>query len=113
MIVVTEASVLRCGHRTGHIKLITSQALVRIDGKLILVRDDPEHRDIDWCDNGSPTTKSCQHTLQVQTGYSALLRIDGQPIVLDNLEGVTDGFPPAGASFQVQSVNQALVSGDA
>jgi hypothetical protein len=113
VIVLTESTVLRCGHKTGHIGLQPSQSLVRIDGKVVLVRPDPEHRPIDWCDNGSPTTKSCQHTLQVHTGYSTLVRIDGQPIVLDNLEGVTDGFPPAGATYQVQLANQSLLRGDA
>jgi hypothetical protein len=108
--VLTEASTVHCGHVTGHVGIDPSQDLVHIEGQRVLVRPDPEHRPIRGCPNTSPVTKACQHTLQVHTGYSAFVRILGQPVVLANLEGVTDGTPPAEASYKVADINQDLVS---
>lgn len=113
MIALVETADVRCGHQRGRVGLDGSQALVRIDGVVVLVQDDPERRPVRGCPNVSTMTRACQHTLHVATGYSTLVRIDGHPIVLDSLAGVTDGMPPSGATYKCVDPAQRLVSASA
>jgi len=113
VIALVETADVRCGHQRGKVGLTGSQSLVRIDDVVVLVRPDPERRPIRGCPNVSAMTKACQTTLQVHVGYSTLVRIDGEPIVLDNLAGVTDGMPPAGATYKCIDPAQRLVSASA
>jgi hypothetical protein len=108
-VILTEKSQLQCGHLMGRVDIDPSQDFVRIEGSRVLVRPDPEHRPIHGCPNISAVTKPCQHTLQVRTGYSTFVRISGEPVVLADLAGVTDGSPPAGAGYQVADPAQDLV----
>ncbi len=71
--------------------------------------DDPQRRDIDWCPNRGMNIKSCGTTLKVDVGYSELVRLGGQRVVLASLDGKTDGTPPQAVHYRVRDPGQRFV----
>lgn len=109
MLAVTEEGVLVCGHQLGRVQIETHQELVRIDGVRVLVAKEPEGRKVRGCPQ-VPPTRPCLVTLGATKGYSELVRISGAPLVLSNLEGRTDGFPPGAVRYLVRDAGQDLVA---
>jgi hypothetical protein len=109
VLLVTAQGVLVCGHQLGIVSVRTGQALVRISGVPVLVATDPEQRQVNGCPQ-VPPTRPCLLTLGVTRGYSELVRINGAPVVLSNLEGRTDGFPPGAVQYLVRDAGQDLVA---
>jgi hypothetical protein len=89
---ITTNGTLHCAHG-GRVDMKPSQHLVRIQGHEVFVARDPEGRPIGGCPIVSP--KPCSQTLQVLTGYSSFLRIDGHRVCLSTVKGITDVAPPA------------------
>jgi len=106
----TKASV-KCGH-DGKVNNVPSQTWVRVDTYPVLVDNDPERRDIGGCPNIGPTMKPCNRTLQAFKGYSSFVRIGGHGVVLDNLDGLTDGTLPGTVHYDVRFPGQTFVSAD-
>ena len=111
MLLLTEDAVLRCDHRNGRVDIAPSQELVRIAGRRVLVATDPERRNIAGCPNVNPAVgmKPCTLTLKVVTGYSTWVRVQGRPVCLDSVLGLTDGTPPGSVPYRVHEAGQALV----
>ena len=107
---LTEDAVVICNHVLGTVSIRPAQDWVTIDGRRVLVDDDPEGRPISGCPNVGATIKPCQRTLKVQEGYSDWIRIDGKGVCLDTVTGLTDGTPPGTVHYRVQSAGQDLVS---
>jgi hypothetical protein len=110
MRLLTEDAVVICNHVLGRVGIRPAQGWVRIDGRRVLVDDDPEGRPISGCPNVGATIKPCQRTLRVQVGYSDWVRIEGKGVCLDTVSGLTDGTPPGTVHYRVQSPGQDLVS---
>jgi hypothetical protein len=98
MIVTTKANV-RCTH-SAPVKLESKQNLVKIDEGFVLVKPDPVGKPVERCPFIGVGIKPCKFTLAVLTGYSDYITIDGDPVVLDTLKGMTDAVPPV-ASYSV------------
>jgi hypothetical protein len=113
MKLLTEDAVLLCNHQLGKVDNVPSQSWVTVEGRRVLVRPDPEHRSIKGCPELPPVSKPCLTTLNVRTGYSAYVRVDGQEVCLDSLAGLTDGNPPGVANYAVARAGQGFVAGDA
>ena len=113
MQLIMENAHLACLHALGRVQNRPSQDLVRIDGNRLLVRPDPERRDIKGCPNMGATIKPCQHTLPVIEGYSTLLAVDGHAVCLDTVRGLTDGTPPGVVEYEVRNPGQSLVGSSA
>lgn len=109
MEVLTEDADLRCAHELGKVNIHAGQGWVRIGGRRVLVEQDPEGCTLSGCPNYGPTIKPCTTTLAVQTGYSALVRIDGRRVCLDAVIGLTDGTPPGTVKYRVRSPGQHFV----
>jgi hypothetical protein len=105
---ITNRSIIRCGH-DGTVITLASQHWVRVGGASVLVAHDPQARPIAACPNVGPTIKPCTVTLRVAQGYSNLIRIDGNAVVLSNLDGLTDGTVPGTVHYQVRNARQNLV----
>lgn len=105
---ITERSIIRCGH-DGAVTALASQRWVTVSGAAVLVADDPQGRVISGCPNVGPTVKPCTVTLRVSAGYSDLIRIGGQAVVLSNLDGLTDGTVPGTVHYQVRAARQSMV----
>jgi hypothetical protein len=108
---VTAQAVIKCAH-DGGVENKPSQHWVTVQGVPVLVADDPEGRGITACPNYGPTIKPCAKTLKVATGYSTRVRIDGAPVVLSHLDGLTDGTPPGVVHYTVRDPGQRLVEAD-
>jgi len=112
MRLLTEDAWISCKHLLGRVQIEASQNWVTIAGRRVLVDNDPEAKTIAGCPNVGPTIKPCLKTLNVQTGYSTFVRIDGRPVCLDTVSGFTDGTPPGVVRYVVREAGQDFVSGD-
>jgi hypothetical protein len=108
--VTTKASI-KCAH-DGKVTNLPTQTWVRVDTYPVLVDNDPEGRDIGGCPNIGPTMKPCNRTLRAFKGYSTYIRIGGHGVVLDNLDGLTDGTLPGTVHYNVRQPGQTYVSAD-
>jgi hypothetical protein len=100
---------LACAH-AGKMGLVNAQSWVTIESRPVLVRPDPEGRSITGCPNIGLGIKPCTLSLKVQEGYSDWVRIDGKPVCLDTVTGLTDGTPPGVVKYLVRAPGQSLVS---
>jgi len=107
-----QLSVIKCDH-DGRVANQPSQTWVRVDNSPVQVATDPEGRSIAACPNYGPTVKPCVKTLKVATGYSGFITIDGHRLVLDNLDGLTDGTPPGLVHYKVRDPKQRYVRANA
>jgi hypothetical protein len=110
MLVMTEDAIVLCTHQLGNVGNQPSQKLVTVNGRRVLVDNDPEQRSIRLCPNIGVTMKPCQNTLKVVVGYSTLAKIDGKKVCLDTVRGLTDGTPPGIVQYEVRAAGQRLVS---
>jgi hypothetical protein len=108
--IVTPADI-RCDH-DGKVANNPSQHWVEIAGHPVLVDNDPEGRSIARCPNIGATMKPCVKTLRVAAGYSNWIQIDGHAIVLDTLDGLTDGTVPGTVHYGVRNPGQSFVEAD-
>ncbi len=106
---LTQDAVLVCQHQTGRVNLGQAQDLVTVNGRTVLVENDPEFRPITGCSNIGATIKPCTLTLKAMAGYSAFIRINGRRVALDTITGLTEGTPPSTIKYQVRSPGQELV----
>lgn len=112
MKLLTEDAVVVCDHEVGLVGNRPTQDWVTVAGRRLLLGPDPEGRPIVGCPNVGPTIKPCTTTLKVQEGYSDLVRVDGRPVCLDTVTGLTDGTPPGVVDYKVRTPGQRLVSQD-
>jgi hypothetical protein len=107
---LTEDAKLICAHLKGIVGIEPTQSLVTIEGRRVLVQPNPEGRKITGCPNFGPMIKPCTLTRRVQKGYSALIRIDKQPVCLDSVRGLTDGTPQGVVEYYVADPGQEFVT---
>ena len=107
---LVEGAELACDHGGATTIERAGQALVRIEGKRVLVRDDPKGEKIRGCPNVGATIKPCTITLPETRGDSTLVRIERNPVCLDTVEGLTDGTPPGVVKYRVRRPGQEFVS---
>ena len=110
MKVLINTARLTCKHMTGEVRLLRFQDFVTIEGHPVLRRNDPELSPVTGCPNAGPTIKPCQLTLPAYKGYSSLVFIEGIPICLDTVTGLTDGTPPGTVDYIVRDPGQSFVS---
>jgi hypothetical protein len=106
---LTARSVIKCAH-DGRVENLPRQHWVRVDGADVLVDSDPVGRRIVACPNFGPTIKPCANTLRVNAGYSTFVKIDGNSVVLSNLDGLTDGTPPGIVHYTLRDPMQTFVA---
>jgi len=111
--IITEDALVVCAHELGKVGLHHRQDYVTINGRKMLVENDPEGCSISACPNIGISIKPCQLTLKVDTGYSTFIRIDGHRLCLDTVVGKTDGTPPGVVIYHVRQPGQDFVEGSA
>lgn len=109
MKLLTEDAVLVCDHENGKVAIAATQDWVTIDGRAVLVDNDPEGRPISGCPNTGAMIKPCTSTLKVKKGYSDFVQIDGKAVCLDTVTGLTDGTPPGIVDYKVRRPGQDWV----
>jgi hypothetical protein len=110
MRVLTNAARLTCKHMIGEVHILRFQDFVTIEGHSVLRSNDPELSLITGCPNAGPTIKPCTLTLAAFEGYSSLVFIEGIPVCLDTITGLTDGTPPGTVDYIVRDPGQAFVN---
>ena len=112
MLLLTEDAVVTCQHVMGKVQIPPSQNFCTINGRRVLVDNDPESKSISGCPNVNPAVgiRPCVTTLAVKQGYSDFVRIGGRRVCLRNIEGLTDGTPPGVVKYIVQQPGQSLVN---
>lgn len=109
---ITEDARIACAHDSGIVTgFAPVQSWVTVHGRRVLVEPDPVGRTIAHCTNLPPMGKPCTTTLAVAHGYSTLARVDGKPVCLDTVRGLTDGVAPV--DYTVRAAGQQLVGSDA
>ncbi len=113
MQVITEDALLICTHVTGTIELKPMQNWVTINGRRVLVENDPEGRAIKNCPNSNPVIGivPCTLTFAVRQGYSDFIRVDGHRVCLDTVRGLTNGSPAGEPQYYVRQPGQDFVGG--
>ncbi|WP_250454443.1 hypothetical protein [Caballeronia sp. ATUFL_M2_KS44] len=112
MLALTEDAVIVCEHAKGVVKLAPSQDFCRVEGRRLLVDDDPEHKGISGCPNLNPAIgmKPCTHTLAVREGYASFVRIGGRRLCIAPLSGLTDGTPAGITHYVTRDPGQTFVN---
>ncbi len=112
MKILTVDATLPCDHKLGKVKLAASQTRVTVQGRPVLVYNDPEGKPIEGCPSSVPIAGilPCTTTLPVFAGYSDLLTIEGRAVCLDTVTGFTTGTPPGTVTYTVARAGQGLVS---
>jgi hypothetical protein len=110
MRVLTEDALLLCDHGAA-VHPAMAQSWVTVAQRRVLVAGDPENRSLSGCPNRNVFLGliPCTTTLAVKQGYSSFVRIDGLPICLDTVSGLTNGTPPATVNYTVKNPGQTLV----
>jgi hypothetical protein len=107
MLWLTEDANLICAHQTGAVTGFSpSQSYVTVSNRRVLIAPDTVGRTIAACNMVPPLGKPCTKTLSVITGYSGLIRINGQAVCMDNLTGTVDAPAPP---YTVRLPGQQLV----
>lgn len=106
---LTEDAVVVCAHENGLVNIIATQDLLSINGRKVLVDNDPEKRPIVGCPMTGVGIYPCTQTLKVKQGYSEFIKVDGHRICLDTVTGLTNGTPPGTVIYKVRSPGQSLV----
>jgi len=107
---VTVDADVRCDHVVGKIGVISTQDLLRVEGRPVVVGEDPVGRPIGGCPNTGVSIKPCNLTLRIQVGRSTFVTIDGRPVIRADLSGFTDGTPPMSVRYTVRDPGQRLVA---
>jgi hypothetical protein len=110
---LTEDALLLCDHG-GQVHVAARQSWVTIDHRRVLVAYDPENCSISDCPNRNVFLGlvPCTTSLPVTAGYSSFIRIDGHPVCLETVTGLTSGTPPGTVAYTVKNPGQTLVKSD-
>lgn len=106
---LTQDTDVRCTHHLGAAPQRSSQDLVRVGQRRVLVSPDPVGRSISGCPNIGVAIKPCTTTLAIRRGESRFIRIEGRPVIRADLDGFTDGTPPGAVHYRVVNPAQTLV----
>lgn len=107
---LTEDALIECQHPHGKVQIEPTQRLVTINGRRVLVENNPENRPIKGCPNLGVTIKPCTNTLKVREGYSNFIKIEQHAVCLSSVVGLTDGTPPGAVEYRVKDPGQKLVA---
>ena len=112
MFILNDDATLHCDHKMGSIKNKPSQKWVRVADKPVLVKPDPVGRSIRGCANENLLSgiKRCTKTMTLSAGESLFVKIDGRPVCLESVTGLTNGTPAGVVKYSVTHAGQSFVS---
>jgi hypothetical protein len=108
--VLTTASTLKCAHG-GTITVTASQQLLTAAGNPALVQADLAAASIAGCTNTvtSLSQKPCLKITSLLVGASTTLAVNGQAVLLETAQGLTDAAPPRPVLWQVVTAGQTVL----
>ena len=108
--VLTTASTLTCVHG-GTVTVTASQQLLTAAGGPALVRTDLAGAIIAGCTNTVASLKQqpCLKITSLLVGASTTLAVDGEAVLLETAQGLTDASPPLPVLWQVAAAGQSVL----
>jgi len=92
--IVTSNATIMCVHG-GRVMVTPRQMKVQIQGGSVMCLPDLIGAPIVGClQPPSPSTKPCTIVVSTPSGFSPKVLVDGRPVYLATLTGITDGVPP-------------------
>lgn len=109
MKLLVQSATIQCTHGAP-LQLSATQNLVTINGQPVLAQPSPAGGAFVGCANNNPQAglKPCISPLPAMTGYSLLVKINGQAAATDALAGMTDSTAPA--QYRVAQAGQSFVA---
>lgn len=108
--VLTVGSTVTCAHQ-GRVQLVASQDALKVNGQAVLVMGDLDGATIANCQAPvTPSSTKCTTVVAMIAGAAATLTAGGKPVLLDTATGLTNGTPPPGNIWMVQSAGQTVLS---
>ena len=105
--VLTKGGQVACAHQ-GTVQLSAGQSLLKVDGQAVLVEGDLDGKSISGCTTPtSQTSQPCKTITAVIGGTATTLKADGKAVLLETVQGTTDGVPPG--TWSVKSAGQTLL----
>jgi hypothetical protein len=93
LVVTTNARII-CAHG-GQVQLVPKQQKVLIEGGFVLCEPDLVGSPIVGCPQAGPGIKPCTAIVSTIPGStSPTTSVDGRPVYVQTLSGLTDGVPP-------------------
>ncbi len=99
--VLTKASEVLCGPKSQHggTVSVSSAAKLRVDESPVLIESSISGKSVADCQivassdsSGTPLDKPCSKVRAVTAGWATKLTADGKKVMLDSLQGNTDGL---------------------
>ena len=105
--VVVQSAAIHCVHG-GTVMLKPSQTKLTVTGQAAILRSDLLGASISACTNTNTqlSQKPCLTVTSVIAGVATKLTVDGQGVLLDTAQGLTDCSPPQPVLWTVQSAGQ-------
>jgi hypothetical protein len=89
--VVVKTGEVSCGHPPGVLSVQSSQTVLTIDGKPVLLLDDiAKVSASSGCTNPASNLPACKKVSVLATGGSRVLKVNGEAVALANVTGTTD-----------------------
>lgn len=109
--VLTESSTVKCADQ-GTVQLSAGQSKLTINGSKVLVDGDLAGASVAACPLATTnTTKTCSSVVVLPGGVAGKLKVDGKGVLLESINGTTDGFTAAGPrQWSVQSAGQTKLT---
>jgi hypothetical protein len=110
--VLTEASPIACGHPKGVVQT-KGDAKLQVAGSPVLTKDGIDKKSISGClvpDDTSKGTQHCSKVTSVNNVEATKLQVNGKPVALDTLSGMTDGLPTSPAPTMAATANQGKLT---
>jgi hypothetical protein len=109
-LVLTEKSSLVCANQ-GTVQLTATQSKLAVAGAKVLVTGDLTSAPIRRCTtptvSGPPPSAPCMTITSVVGGVSTKLKVAGKGVLLQGINGTTDGIVPPLPGIQTWSVQSA------
>lgn len=109
--VLTQGSTIACVHG-GTVQPKPANHPMTVDQQSVLVQADLLNAPIAGCTNTNAAAgqKPCLTITAITAGLATTLQVDGQPVLLETAQGLTDAVPPLPVLWQVQSAGQTKLT---
>ena len=108
--VLTTAATITCAHG-GTVTAQASTTQLSAGGAPVLVQADLLAATVSGCPNANASAGQapCLKVTSVTAGVSVNLSVAGQPVLLENAQGLTNATPPLPVMWQVQDAGQSVL----
>lgn len=113
--VLTVASDVSCDHPPtggGKVQLVAGQNVLMVSGASVLAQSQATAEILPGCSqtNTQAGEVVCSTVLSQSAGYSTVLKVNGQPVLLETAGGTTNGLPDS--AWSAKDAKQEVLKAD-